>query len=252
MRAVLPLSLLPRNRTAWVAFVVFDLLVAVWLIYLWLLHTEVSDINRLRDMGATRYPEPASIAGFSLLDTEGNRFTEQDLLGTWSLIFFGFASCPDVCPLTLAELAQFYRRWKAAGEESIPQVIFVSVDPVRDRPAELAAYLAQFDQEFIGLHGTPRQLAALAKNFHVAYSVDGASNAHQGHSAAIGGDSVTGSAAASGSEQDYSISHSAHVSVVNPLGELHGLVRPPIRSETMLLLYPQLTSPGRRMRSGDL
>lgn len=220
---------LSRNaKTAFIAFIVFDLLVAAWLVYLFLLRSEVNEINDLRDLGATRYPEPTAIESFSLLDGEGQAFTQQQLLGKWSLVFFGFTSCPDVCPLTMEELAQFHRRYQEVGADNSPQIVFVSVDPERDGVAEVAKYMSRFDESFIGLSGPAEEIARVAENFYVAYSSDSDTNEHMGHMTP------------SSQNEDYMVSHSVHVSVVNPAGELHSVIRPPIRRETMMELYPQL------------
>lgn len=220
---------LTRNtKIALTAFVVFDLLVASWLIYLYLLRSEVSDINELRELGATRYPEPRPIADFRLLNDTGNAFTQADLKGQWSLVFFGFTSCPDICPLTMTELAQFSRRMEESAEPQKPQVIFVTVDAARDGIEQLAEYMARFDDSFVGLTGSDGEIAEIAEQFFIAYSSDEASEMHASHPSALSADG------------DYSISHNAHVSLVNPQGQLHSVIRPPILSEELLQLYPRL------------
>ncbi len=220
---------LSRNaKTAFTAFIVFDLLVAAWLIYLFLLRSEVNEINDLRELGATRYPEPTAIESFTLLDDDGDPFTQQKLLGKWSLVFFGFTSCPDVCPLTMTELAQFYRRYSESGAENSPQIVFISVDTERDGIAELSEYMSRFDDSFVGLSGPAYETKRVAESFFVAYSSDSENSEHMGHMTP------------SSQNDDYMVSHSVHLSVVNPAGELHSVIRPPIRSEIMLELYPQL------------
>ena len=222
---------LTRNtKIALIAFVVFDLLVASWLIYLYLLRSEVSDINELRELGATRYPEPRPITDFRLLNESGTAFTQADLRGQWSLVFFGFTSCPDICPLTMTELAQFSRRMDESAQLEKPQVIFVTVDPARDGIEQIADYMARFDDSFVGLTGTDDAIAEVAKQFFIAYSSDEASEMHASHPSAMSADG------------DYSISHNVHVSLVNPQGELHSVIRPSILSEELMQLYPRLIS----------
>jgi protein SCO1/2 len=88
------------------------------------------------------------------------------------VVFFGFTQCPDVCPTALAELAEVKRMLGKDGDKL--QGIFVTVDPERDTPEVLKAYMANFDPSFLALRGTPEQLAAMAKDFKVYYKkVDG-------------------------------------------------------------------------------
>lgn len=220
---------LSRNlKIALIAFLVFDLLVASWLVYLYLLRGEVVEINELRYLGATRYPETREIGAFELLDQNGNPFTEAGLRDHWSLVFFGFTSCPDVCPLTMTELAQFSRRLSEQDSIEPPQVLFISVDPQRDGVEEIADYMSRFDNTFIGLTGADARIREVAAEFFVAYSTDEGDAMHGDHPQASSG------------PDDYGVSHNAHVSVVNPQGQLHSVIRPPIRSEVMLELYPRL------------
>ncbi len=228
---------LSRNtRLALGAFIAFDLLVASWLISLFLVRSEISEINDLRDLGATRYPDPAQIENVNLVDANGDLFTEQKLRGQWSLVFFGFTSCPDVCPLTMEELAHFYRRYDESGLDNIPNVVFISVDPERDGVQEVADYMNRFDQRFIGLTGETEAIADVANQFYVAYSSDSDSTmgSHEGHMAPSASDSP------SMQNDDYILSHAVHLSLVNPQGQLHSVIRPPIRRKTMMELYPQL------------
>jgi len=222
---------LSRNlKTALIAFLVFDLLVASWLVYLYLLSGEVDEINELRELGATRYPEVREIGDFELLDQQGNPFTGAGLQGHWTLVFFGFTSCPDVCPLTMTELAQFSRRLSEQDTVEPPEVLFITVDPQRDGVEEIADYMSRFDDSFTGLTGRDEQIREVASRFYVTYSSDEGEGMHGSHSQA------------SSNPQDYGVSHNAHVSVVNPQGQLHSVIRPPIRSEIMLELYPRLIS----------
>lgn len=100
---------------------------------------------------------PLGVTGkpFALATTAGGTFTEQDLKGTPSLVFFGYTFCPDVCPTTLAETVVWKEELGLSGDEI--RVIFVTVDPERDTAEVLAGYLGGFDPKVIGLVGTPEQ-----------------------------------------------------------------------------------------------
>ena len=105
---------------------------------------------------------------FSLQDPDGKTRTLADFKGKVTVVFFGYTQCPDVCPTTMAELAQVKKSLGAEGERI--QGVFVTVDPERDTPELLKAYMASFDPSFVALRGTPEQTAATAKEFKVFYA----------------------------------------------------------------------------------
>lgn len=110
---------------------------------------------------------PLAVTGepFALASTAGGEFTQEDLRGTPSLVFFGYTYCPDVCPTTLAESVA----WKEQAGISDAQLrtIFITVDPERDTREVLTDYLAGFDPDVIGLVGTPEQTQAAKDSFGV-------------------------------------------------------------------------------------
>lgn len=104
---------------------------------------------------------------FSLPDANGQQRTLKDFAGKVVVVFFGYTQCPDVCPTTLQELAEVKQLLGADGERL--QAIFVSLDPERDTPEMLKAYMGNFDPSFVALRGTPEQTAAIAKDFKIFY-----------------------------------------------------------------------------------
>ncbi|GAB4553824.1 MAG: SCO family protein [Rhizobacter sp.] len=104
----------------------------------------------------------------SLPDQNGQLRTLADFKGKLTVVFFGYTQCPDVCPTTMAELAQVKKALGKDGERV--QGVFITVDPERDTPELLKAYMAGFDPSFIALRGTPEQTAATAKDFKVFYA----------------------------------------------------------------------------------
>jgi protein SCO1 len=104
----------------------------------------------------------------SLQDPDGKTRTLAEFKGKVTVVFFGYTQCPDVCPTTMAELAQVKKALGADGERV--QGVFVSVDPERDTPELLKAYMGSFDPSFVALRGTPEQTAATAKEFKVFYA----------------------------------------------------------------------------------
>ena len=112
-------------------------------------------------------PPQGSSVHFALTTTEGTAVTEQNYRGKWLAVYFGYTFCPDVCPTTMMELAGALKVLGPRADAA--QVIFVTVDPQRDKPAVLAEYLKSFDPRFVGLAGSPAQIAAAARSFNVFY-----------------------------------------------------------------------------------
>lgn len=116
--------------------------------------------------GAALLASNAAIGGaFSLVDQAGQPVTEKSYAGHWRLMFFGYTFCPDICPTELQVMAQAMDLLGPAGDQVQP--LFISVDPQRDTPAQLADYVAQFHPRLAGLTGTPEQVAAAVKAWGV-------------------------------------------------------------------------------------
>jgi protein SCO1 len=105
---------------------------------------------------------------FHLVDQDGKAFQLSQLHGKLVLFSFGFTHCPNICPTTLSDLAKVYRALPDKARSNV-QVMFVSVDPWRDRPEVLKKYVPYFDPSFIGLTGTDDQIAAAAKAYGASY-----------------------------------------------------------------------------------
>jgi len=129
----------------------------------------------------------ARIGGpFKMVDQNGRPVDERVLLGKWSAVFFGYTYCPDTCPATLSALAATQARLGAAAKTF--QVVFVSVDPARDTPAQMKLYLSAqgFPGGAVGLTGSPAQVADIAKAYVAIYAKVGTGPDYQvQHSAAI-------------------------------------------------------------------
>ena len=130
-----------------------------------------------------------------LQDVNGQRRSLKDFAGKVVAVFFGYTQCPDVCPTTLQEFVEVKQALGADGNKL--QAIFVSLDPERDTPEVLKAYLANFDDSFVGLHGTPDEIAAVAKDFKIFYK------------------KVPGK-----TEGSYTLDHSAGTYIYDPQGRL--------------------------------
>lgn len=105
--------------------------------------------------------------GFSLTDHNGQPRTLADFKGKAVVVFFGFTQCPDVCPTSMTEMAEAKKLLGADGERF--QGLFVSIDPERDTPEIMKAYLASFDPTFLALYAAPDKLPELAKSYRIYY-----------------------------------------------------------------------------------
>lgn len=145
---------------------------------------------------------PRQIIVPELIKHDGNAFTGQDLNGRWTLMFFGYTHCPDICPMTMNVLAEA----KKMASEDFPQVVLVSVDPQRDSVELLDGYVQYFDPAFIGVTGEEKMIQALTLQTSVVYA------------------KMPGS---SGNENDYLVDHSSAVLLINPKGQLAAFLNAP-------------------------
>lgn len=152
---------------------------------------------------ATLLTPPRPLPEFELTDQDGAPFTQARLRGHWSLLFFGFTHCPDVCPTTLGVLAKARDALSNMPEEKQPQVVFISVDPKRDTPQQLASYVKFFDATFTGVTGTERAIDEFTRAIGVPVAITPTQNG------------------------DYTVDHSAAVFLINPEGAMRALFSTP-------------------------
>jgi protein SCO1/2 len=117
---------------------------------------------------ATMFEQTLPLPDVQLIDQAGQEFGLAELRGDFSLLFFGFTNCPDVCPLTLKVLADARAEIATRAPRFTPRVVFVSVDPSRDTPETIAAYLRNFDSEFVGVTATDARLEPLLRTLGVS------------------------------------------------------------------------------------
>lgn len=169
-------------------------------------------------------PAPKSIPEFALENHRGEVADANVFHGHWSLVFFGFTSCPDFCPLELQKLAKLLNLM-SAGDEL--QVVFVSVDPERDGQEKLANYVGFFHPQILGLRGSNLALANFAQFFGAAYD----------RSAIVESKLLSipsGINMPTNVGEQYQVNHSTRVFVVNPAGEFIGTFAPPYEVEELL------------------
>jgi protein SCO1 len=136
--------------------------------------------RRVREITATKSIGKAAIGGpLTLVRADGSPFTERDLLGRWTLVYFGFTMCPDICPDELTKIAEALdiiqshgRNVSADPATADISPILISIDPERDTPARTQDYATGFHKAFVGVSGTLEQVKAAAKAYRVYYSKD--------------------------------------------------------------------------------
>jgi len=134
-------------------------------VYLW--WSRMDDLPRVHGFV---YPTPKVISLFQLTDHTGTPFTNDSLRGRWSLLFFGYTHCPDVCPATLGILSQTQARLQQQGLDDGNQYVFVSVDPGRDSAQLLGDYLKFYNHKFTGVTGDEKSLSTLSSDVGALYS----------------------------------------------------------------------------------
>lgn len=162
-------------------------------------------------------PATKTVPDFDLRDQSGSPIGSTFWMGKWSLVFFGFASCPDVCPL---ELQKFSSVWRTMGDQTNLRVVFVSVDPERDSLARLQEYVTFFHPEMIALTGENSTLAQFA-NFFGAYYERSVIMDTKVIKIPAGSDMPEGAGDA------YQVNHAARLFIVNPEGAYSGSFSPP-------------------------
>ena len=163
----------------------------------------IMSLAETRANGLFLFDTPRDPGEFSLIDHHGSPFTREDLIDQWTLIFFGFTHCPDICPTTMAELAEL-KAQLVGTEASDARVVMLSVDPARDTPERLAQYAPYFHTDFIGVTGDFTDILSFAQRLNAPFrkvsEPDGA----------------------------YQMEHSANVMLMNPRGDYHGFFRAPL------------------------
>jgi protein SCO1 len=153
---------------------------------------------------ATLLSPPRPLPPLALVDQDNRPFDTSRLRGGWTLLFFGFTSCPDACPLTMTALAETNKLLADLPAERHPRVVMISVDPERDTPERLAGYVKAFDPTFIGATGTKAAIDELARRIGVLVAtrpIEGGS---------------------------YTVDHTTSVFLVDPNGALRALFSAPL------------------------
>lgn len=172
----------------------------------------VMGASEMKLNGAYMFDTPRNIGEFSLRNHRGEAFTPADFQGQWTLVFFGFTYCPDICPTTMSFLNDFVGQLDGT-ESQDTAVVMISVDPARDTVEQLSAYVPFFNEDFIGVTGEfldiHRVATALNTPFRKVIGKDG----------------------------EYQVDHSSNVVLMNPRGDYHGFFKAPLDMAKMKVTY---------------
>ena len=160
-------------------------------------------IEEFKDLGVYLRDPARNIRDFELINTENKPFAQEDFIGNWNLIFFGFSFCPDICPITMSLLAKVQSSLET-DEKNKVDFFMVTVDPARDSPAALRKYLDNFSKTFIGLTGTLDQIYNFSTQVNAPFSP--VLNQEGSH---------------------YTVDHSGNIILINPEGKLAGIFKMP-------------------------
>lgn len=174
-----------------------------------------SQQNALIDAGVILLPQSRPLPELSMNDQNGQPVRLNQLKGKWTLLFFGYTYCPDICPTTLAQLRQIKGELPADALEHL-RVVLVSVDPDRDTPQQLKQYLEYFDKSFIGLTGPVPQIQTLANALSIPF---------------IPADTR---------KPGYTVDHSGNLALLGPDGTQRGFIRAPLNTQKLLAQLPGL------------
>ena len=149
------------------------------------------------------YPQARALHDFTLTNHNNETMTKADLKGKWTLAFVGYTFCPDICPVTLAEINKIYPELAKQASSTPLQIWFLSVDPKRDTTERLNEYINYFNQGFVASTGPHDQLFPLVRSMGMMYAMtDDMSN------------------------PNYLVDHSASIVVINPEGNVVGRFKP--------------------------
>ena len=162
--------------------------------------------------GAFLLQTPRDMGDFALIDHRGQPFVPASLENQWTLIFFGFTYCPDICPTTMAFLDQFVQALEGTEVEDT-QVVMVSVDPARDTVEQLASYVPFFNPGFVGVTGEFLDIHRFATALNTPFRK------------------------VPGQDENYLVDHSANVVLINPRGDYHAFFRTPLDMARMKTTY---------------
>ena len=168
------------------------------------------------------FDPPRELPAFTLRQSDGTPLVPGELKGHWTLVFLGFTHCPDICPTTLATMAQAQKQWASIPDTTRPRVLFVSVDPERDTPDRIGEYAHGFHRDTLAATADVPSLENFARSLSMVFAKV---PPEDGEPADV-----------------YSVDHSAALAVLDPQGRMSGLVQPPFDAKAIAADMAALTA----------
>ncbi len=173
------------------------------------------DQTALIDAGVILLPQSRNVPDLMMTDQDGQPVAVDSLKDKWTLLFFGYTFCPDICPTTLAQLRQIKSELPKDAADKL-RIVLVSVDPNRDTPQQLKQYLGYFDKQFIGLTAPVDSIQKLANAVSIPF---------------IPADT---------SKPNYTVDHSGNLALLGPDGTQRGFIRAPLNNQKLVAQLPDL------------
>ncbi len=168
-----------------------------------------------------RFETPRQIPPFELVRHDGQPLTNASIQGHWTLVFIGFTHCPDICPTTLAQLKTAQKQWEAIPAAKRPRVLFVSVDPERDTPEITGRYAHAFHPDTIAATGDAADLQTFARGLSLVFMKRPPDDINI--------------------PNRYAVDHSAALAVLDPKGNMAGVIQPPLEPAKIAADFIALT-----------
>jgi protein SCO1/2 len=173
------------------------------------------DQTALIDAGIILLPQSREVPNLKMTDQDGQPVSLDALKDKWTLLFFGYTFCPDICPTTLAQLRQVKSELPKEVADQL-RIVLVSVDPNRDTPQQLKTYLGYFDKQFVGLSAPVETIQKLANAVSIPF---------------IPADT---------SKPNYTVDHSGNLALLGPDGTQRGFIRAPLNNQKLIAQLPVL------------
>ena len=171
------------------------------------MHKPAVTVEQLKEMGTVIFDKSRAFEMNDLVDHNGKPFTKKNLEGKWTLAYFGYTFCPDICPTTLGQLNQMDKLLKKKYPKMTEKIgyVMVTIDPRRDTVEKLSDYLAYFNRGFVGVVGDHKNIHYLTMQLNIPYTL-----------------------VIDSSFESNLLDHSANLIIINPMGHYHGFIRPPL------------------------
>ena len=168
--------------------------------------------EQLSQTGTVLFETPRAVEFKGLQDHNGNAFKSDQFKEGWTLVYFGYTFCPDICPITLSQLNKLDAKLKDKNPELAKKMryLMVSVDPRRDTAEKLKNYVPHFNPDFVGLTGDIKNIHSLTVQMNIPFTP-----------------------VIEPEDEFYLVDHGANLAVINPRGDYHGFIRPPLEPEKL-------------------